>query len=99
METQLIEALQNTIKAQNELIAYLKLEVERLKGPQLVFTPPTPAPQPFPQPYSPASPFQPIPPYQDRWWQTPFIVTSGNSDTFWYDPTVSNGTVMSPKRV
>ena len=34
-EQQLVEALQNTIKIQNELITFLKAEVERLKAAQI----------------------------------------------------------------
>lgn len=78
----LIEALQATVKAQNDLITYLKAEVERLKSTQIVLNPPL-QPQTMPDhqtlpgyPQVPINPCSPIDfPQQPTWPLNPWYGT------------------------
>lgn len=77
-----LDALNKVISTQNELINYLKTEIERLKASQLVLNPPTipayPQPPYVPQPgLGQPIPFIPGTPPQFPY--SPFIVTSGDT--------------------
>lgn len=100
-EINLLDSLNKIISVQNELIGFLKAEVERLKTSQITINPVPSAPtgpvNPYPYPYHPVNPY--ISDTRTPWTQPinpPFTITSVDdpSKTTGPDTTVITGSPL-----